>query len=583
MAKLRKPEPEFDPATLDALIGARRLMSRRENAVAAAALAVVSAAVMARELGAHAVFSCLQADTVAYFNWVRQVADSFASGVLLPRWMPDAHGAYGSPAFVFYAPLLFYVTAAVKLVTGDPLSAMALAKVLGLFLSGLFTYAFVKDLWGFRAAVVASLVYILLPYRIFDLYFLGTHASKFALVWFPLILFFCNRAVHEEKLGRGTAGLAVSYALLCLTHLLPAYMFTPVLVGFGLVIGRERLSVAAARVALGCVLGLALAAFYLIPVMIERPWVHFDILTKLEIFHYSKNFLFSLFAPRSPPNPMFYGGLARIILVSTVFAASFYTAAAVLKKQPVTHVEAFFVACAAVPLFLMSSLSSFVWAHVPGMKMLQFPTRWSAVLVFALACLAGAGTHRLKFSQVNSRRGALLLVPVLAALLLCLRYDAKIIANACKLTESELGGGFRWFEVNEYVPATVSLDWLSENAYKNIATPASSSDAGATVAVNRWDPARRVLTISASRATTLRIRTFYYPGWRGYIDANESPLIVEGASGAILMRVPDGDHRVILTFGNTPDRRIGILLSVLAILVVVMLAGRGAARVASVW
>ncbi len=264
-------------------------------------MAAASLAVMYKQLTGHAIFACSHEDSVLFVNWVRQVADSLASGVLFPRWMPESHGGYGSPTFIFYPPLVIYLTALINLATGDLFLSVAVMKVLALFLSGLFMYVFIRDLWGFGPGLASAFVYMLLPFRVFDLYYLGVYASKFAYVWFPLIPHFSRKGVVEQRFGAGTAGVAVTYGLQCLTHLLSAYMFTPVLVLFGLIAaGRGNRGLAAARLATGCALGIALSAFYILPVIMERAFVHFDLLVDLDINHYWNQLLVLLVQAAEP-------------------------------------------------------------------------------------------------------------------------------------------------------------------------------------------------------------------------------------------------------------------------------------------
>jgi hypothetical protein len=530
--------------------------------------------VIQRQLTGHAVFSCTHADSVLYVNWARQVADSLASGVILPRWMPESHRGYGNPTFIFYPPLVIYLTALVKLASGDLYFAIAVVKLLALSLSGLFMYIFIADLWGFGPGLAAAFVYMLLPFRVFDLYYLGVYASKFAFVWFPLILYFTKKAVSEQRFGAGTGGLAVAYALLCLTHLLSAYMFTPVLVVFGLIrAGRGKLGPAAARLAAGCALGIALSAFYILPVVMERSLVHWGILVNQDSNQYWNNYLFFPLAPRSQLNPTFYGYVARVVLASALFGVAPYAFLRFLKRQADGFEPVFFTAVAVVSLFLMTSLSGFVWALVPGMKALQYPTRWSAVMVFGLACLVGVGMHRLDIKGTSASRHARALFSLaLLPLLLSFCYDLKIIRNGCMLTDSELGGDLRSFDVKEYVPVDVSLDWLDREADEKVSGPISSPDEkDVAVVLKAWKPARRMFTVNAPHEIALRVRTFYYPGWKGYVDGVETPLSAENGSGAILLEAPQGEHDVTLKFTDTADRWIGKVLSMLAVFSVIVM------------
>ena len=130
-------------------------------------------------------------------------------------------------------------------------------------------------------------------------------------------------------------------------------------------------------------------------------------------------------------------------------------------------------------------------------------------------------------------------------------------------------------DVKEYVPAAVSLDWLDREADKQGSGPVSCPDEkDLTAFVKDWGPLRRAFTVDAPHEIALRLRTFYYPGWKGYIDGVETPLSTERDSGAILVRVPQGEHDVVLKFTDTPDRWVGKIFSALAVFGAVLMIKR---------
>ena len=129
--------------------------------------------------------------------------------------------------------------------------------------------------------------------------------------------------------------------------------------------------------------------------------------------------------------------------------------------------------------------------------------------------------------------------------------------------------------MKEYVPADVSLDWLDREANKNVYDLVSSPDEkDVTAVVKAWGSPRRMFTVNAPHEIVLRVRTFYYPGWKGYIDGVETPLSHERDSGAILVKAPKGEHDVTLTFTDTFDRWVGKVFSALAAFTVLLMIGK---------
>lgn len=534
---------------------------------------LVSVAIMWRQITTPEIFSCIREDVIYYVNWVRQYSEMIRQGTLYPRWMPDAHGGYGSPTFIFYAPLVVCLTAVSNIASGDIVLSVTLVKLTGLFLSGAFMYLFINEIMGGRAALFSALCYMLLPFRVFDLYFLGVFPSKFAFVWFPLILYFTGRAVSEQRPGRGVTGLAMSYALLCITHLLSGYMFAPVLFFYGLVVaGHGRLLTASLRIFGAAALGMSLAGFFLVPVLMEQRIVHLETITAKDWGRFYNNFLFHVMGPASPHNPPFYHYLGLTVLSTALVGAGAYAASLPGKTAGGRSIALFFVSLAIITLLLMTDASAPVWTAVPGMKMLIFPTRWSVVTVFTVACIVGvwAGTNN---KTAKGRRAWVLALPLAAAVIWAGMLDREIVQYSVGFTRAELSGLPSGMEVEEYLPMTVSLSWLRDtiNTVPSPRLTPLKRDFPVKIKVERWDGQFRQFTVSSGGDETIRVRTFYFPGWTAEVDGVETRIDVQRESGAMLIDVPAGSHDVRLRFKDTPDRLAGWAVTALAALLCVWL------------
>jgi hypothetical protein len=70
--------------------------------------------------------------------------------------------------------------------------------------------------------------------------------------------------------------------------------------------------------------------------------------------------------------------------------------------------------------------------------------------------------------------------------------------------------------------------------------------------------------VESPEGTALRFYTYYFPGWRVYIDGERLPdeaLRAETPYGLITVDVPPGEHQVLLRWGDTPLRLAGKLLT----------------------
>src|SRR5713226_4094851 len=119
-------------------------------------------------------------DAGFHFRWVSQFDEAWREpGVFYPRWLGSANNGQGSPVMLYYPPLTIFTAAILKLLVGDTLRALAVSCWVGLVASGLTIYLFSRSLLSSWASLFATLLYILAPYHLFDLY----QASALAEFW----------------------------------------------------------------------------------------------------------------------------------------------------------------------------------------------------------------------------------------------------------------------------------------------------------------------------------------------------------------------------------------------------------------
>jgi hypothetical protein len=81
-----------------------------------------------------------------------------------------------------------------------------------------------------------------------------------------------------------------------------------------------------------------------------------------------------------------------------------------------------------------------------------------------------------------------------------------------------------------------------------------------------WKSAERTIKLIAEHPIVVKVQTFYFPGWKAYLDGTEIALQIDSATGAMLIDIPKGDHMLKLKFVDTPVRYYGKLISLLSFL-----------------
>jgi hypothetical protein len=518
-------------------------------------LGLVSALVLARQLGAPGLYCCITDDSDLYLSWTRQFEDALRDGILQPRWVEGAHEGFGSPSFLFYAPLSHYLTATFQLGGVDVGLASTLTKLVGLWLSALGMYAFGVDAWGPRAAFVAAVATVVLPFRVYDVYVLGVFQSKLALGFVPL-LFLGARRLAEDR--RGTVLVALSFAGLVLTHLLSGYMGALTVLPYALVVApRGARARTALKLALGMALGLLLASFYVLPVAVESSLVHLEAFREKAWGRYENNFLFWLGTTPSAANPPFYGYLRQTVLVSLLAGIGVWVAGMPWRTREGWRESRALLASAVLLTFLLTVASAPLWRFVPGLAMVLFPTRFAGFLVLVLAALMGIGAGRIQTGPgwtVVAACGALVAIQ-----------DGAIATKACVQTEADLAELTTIADVEEYVPRAVPLSWLRALDVGSVPPLVSQLDGGAVRADVLSSTAEdRLLRIDAPAGGAIAVRLFAFPGWRAAVDGTPVATRVDPRTGAFVFDLSPGAHDVRLHFGTTWDRTLGRVTSLVS-------------------
>lgn len=528
-------------------------------------LFLASALIVARQFTSPQFASCVIDDSILQMSWVRQFTRALSDGVWLPRWLPESNGGYGSPVFVFYSPLVYYVTAVFQWASGSIILSMKLVRGLGLFLSGVAMLAYASHFLERRAALAMAVVYIAIPFHVLDVSYWSLYAETWAWVWFPLILLFMNRIRSDQGATMSMLGLSLSYTALILTHLISAYMVSFVIGVFALTCwARKDPPVRIARILMGVLGGLALSAFYLFPALYERKFARLEYSTSLPEFDFRNTFLFFPNLDLIRANP-FQAKTIHILQLISVLQGVWivFGSGLTILKKPLLRLRrevGFQTVIAVLCLFLMTSLSGLIWEWVPGLPQIQFSTRWLSIYSLAAATVVGIGfqdygggeTRMVKLAGLGHVTVAF--VAGVASLL--------IILGGCFLAkEHSQMAAASIYNAPEYNPKDMKL-W-KQRVIQPGDPPYSVLDGKASVKIDCWSTHNREFNIRAEEPTRIRIRLLYYPGWTVSCDGGLIPSLTDPESGAIVVDIPAGFHRLCIKFEDTWWRTVALGCSTL--------------------
>ncbi|MBE9508142.1 MAG: hypothetical protein IMY86_08835 [Chloroflexi bacterium] len=547
-----------------------------------------------------------QTDAELHVYRAAELGHTLRAGAFYPRWSPDFYYGYGYPIFNYYAPLTYYLANLFDLVPGvDIVAGTKAVFVLGLLLASVGAYLMGRDFFGPAAGVLAAASFTFSPYVVFiDPHARGDLAEHFAICLLPLVFYFFRRLMSGGMSlsqggvgGRGAllgsvlalAALVFSHALLGLVcaGLLLAYWVWEVVSGTGR--GRAGWGM------LAFALSGAIIAFYWLPFLMERSAIKLNVIGPGH-FDFHEHFLSlgELLAPSrildmgaTAPHYRFNLGLAQWLLALPALAVLLRP---VIRRSPKpftrSHAHLLYFVLAGVGLiFLMLPTSAAIWERIPGMPYLQFPWRLLGPANLMLAVCAASGVALL---PAGRWRNPTLAIGLTATLLLALPLLYPPVwapgfggTTRLDIIEAERDGSLA-------LGTTSTGDFLPVKAARAPLPPMpplieSYAGLGPVDRVNRFTlPDVTTVEIveqgalydrfavSTSREFILRLYTFYFPGWRAYVDGEEVGIDVAGPEGFITFRVPAGEHDVLVRFEDTPPRTGGWIIAAAGLVMLIL-------------
>lgn len=495
-------------------------------------------------------------DILIYSNWHKCFSEQLFSGEWSPRWLVDMNGGRGSPVFFFYPPLPFYFSALFEYLLPENSPgwyALYLSLGLALGLSGFTSFLLLNNYTQPKQAFILSLFYMLAPYHLFiDFYHRFAYPEFWAFTWVPLLLHFLYQMVNGRR--KFSIGLAISYALVLLTHLPSFIILSLFILIVLLVIAFDKERVISVIFSLSC--GVVLSSFYVLPMLLCQPFVS---LNKMWEGRYSlyENFFVAGFGFEN--NYLLKITIVNFVVITTIFF---------LVKRDLNKRVVFWLFTGYFSMFLMFRPSSFVWSFIPLLDKIQFPWRLNLITLISVLVLCSAvfNSRTKSVSKVDFfLKGIVITVlasQVFAVLMLIFPYEKHQLSQEEKVrviheSTNKLG-------VVEYVPHWASDEIFSEMKLRRLGSPEFKLKASipGDLSLLTWSPRKIEMAASSSTGFAATISQFYFPYWQATIDNGAQLLdIAPSPQGLIRIKIPPGQHMVTVRLVDGSPEVFGKLLS----------------------
>jgi len=537
-------------------------------------------------------------DVLYHTYRVAEMYRSWEAGIYMPRWAESFYYGFGSPVFHYYASSTYYLTSIMKTVLGvssvDALRGMIVISLLG---GGAGMYLFSRTRWGQGGGILAALVYVYSPYILYtEPYTRGDYPELFAFGVFPWVLWrfdmLSQPMTNRRILAMRMISASCLLGLLVITHNLMAVVMFALLVGW--IVWLYITQVTHWRQMLLMILaagfGIGVAAYFWLPVLLERDAVQLENLIAVAELDYRNFFipipeLFSL-PTRADSNilngllPRYQLGVAGWLLGASGAIGLIVTLIRQREHQA-SRATLYFAVMAIIMIFLITPAATWIWDTIPGLAFLQFPWRFLGPVAACLAILAGSLVYQVQLLPTRYRIPILVfasLMPLGFAIpyLYVPQWDLQDIPTDVaayhqeEVTGRQLGTTFssEFLPVDVFVLAAPNQRLLDDFADGRPVDMVhyEALPSGIDITTLDQNPHHNHWSIEADSAFQLEILTFDFPGWQAMVNGEAVDITTTTPNGFISFPVPAGRSDVELTLTLTTPRQLGYGITVLAIL-----------------
>lgn len=483
---------------------------------------------------------------------------NLTEGNIIPRWAGNLNWGYGHPILMFLYPLPSYIASLFHFLGFSIVDSIKIVFGIGMILSGVFMYLWLSSFLTRSAGFIGGVLYMFAPYRFVNLYVRGDIGEHLAFVFIPLVFYFILKLSRKVK-RLYVLGGAFSLSFLILSHNAVSLMLMPAIFAYcfyflwlskfnkNLIIGICSL----------IILGFGLSAFFWIPGLLEGKYTLRNIVTAGS---YIGRFV--------KPEALFYGqwsyrGTGEFTVQLGILQWAFLilsplTLFIFTKKKDKKGLLIFgTIIYVLLAIFLMVSVSNFVWEKIILLQNFQFPWRFLSITVFATSVLGGF------FISVIPKQIKMLTTILVIIFVLSFNKDYWHAKEYLQKGDRFFTGIYNGTtDTGESAPIW-SVRFMERKAKANIEVIRGNA---------KIQELKRTSTIHGYGITTIeksRIRenTLYFPGWEVFVDGKKKDIEFQDPQNRGLMTfiVEKGKHSIDVRFRETKLRRFANVISLVSI------------------
>lgn len=499
---------------------------------------------------------------------IDQMTKELKGGQFPVRYVDDLGNGGGYMFFQMYPPLAYYVGSLYTL-AGIPLvKTTKLVFILGFVLGILGMILLLRLFVDWPSSLMGMALFITSPFLNYEIYTRGTLSEFLAFNLLPIVLWSFIKLKTSARSIIDIVFPGILYAIIITTHTFPALIISLSLFLILLIPPfKKRVNI---YVFLALMLGLGISAFFWLPLLLEQKYTIYS-QAYFATTSYKTNFLniLQMFQLENIPwsfRPPIVGINILLGLVISVFILyKSKIKQALLKKFIWVVIAGFFVS-----LFFSLSISEGVWKSISFLQYFQFPWRFMIFVTFYSVILIVIALGQIKKTFLKIFIGFLLLILSLVFNYSYLRpQNYNFIAtyyaeDPCSTTT--------W--ANEYLPIWVSSCLPKSEIKGDYQTYPLVNSINSTSTISNIRSIKRNRDISFTTqgfSDKLAIGKYYFPGWRVFVDGENTKITPYGKYGLISFDIPSGTHKINVILSDTLVRKISDYVSGISLLFLLLI------------
>ncbi len=483
----------------------------------------------------------------------------FVEGQFPVRWTSQFHYGYGTMLFNFVYPLPYIATLPLIFIGVSPVLLLKLGFAFTYVLAGIGMYAFALRFFKDKqTAFIVTLLYQFAPFRFVEMMVRGNIGSLYAYAIAPFLFLGIYLFIHNNKYFSWLL-ICLSVALITLSHTIMGFAFLAVGGIFVLTLTKDFKKIALTYFAFST--GLAMSAFFILPGILEQKYTNGYLFTK-DIFYHHFPSLTALFLPNFTDSPSLR--IAEISVQIGLFqvlalALSIYI---FLKKSKSLNSKisiGFLILVTILTIIFMQPIAKPLWENISFIRQFQFPWRFLGIITFTTAILGG---YVLKNYLLLRKR--ILYITLCFLIIISTVYYWRPLQGYDNYAES-----FYWnYPITTNYFSEVNTIWMAEEPTSFPEKQIEILSGEANIVDSYRKSTTHKYLIEAKSESTILDRTYFFPGWKVYVNGNDVPIQFQDPAyaGMITFKIPRGVHNIEVKFVQSKLQVLGNYISLFTII-----------------